>query len=147
MLADINPHSIARTNTHGQFVLCNRTRSLLSIKQRVHHSKLDSPMVPAVRSVMDFFEAVQAFQPDAQPLPQLPDDVSTRVMRKVIKGRILPGRVVQVYVTVGDRGTKLIVPLVGVTRRYAPVGQRLEMALSIKRRVGIEKSSVVAQAA
>jgi hypothetical protein len=47
-------------------------------------------MVPAVRAIVHFLEPVEPFQPDTQVLAQLPDDVSARVVRKMIERIGLP---------------------------------------------------------
>src|SRR5262245_34662376 len=86
--------------------LCLRNSAVfmthLLVKERIDHAELYAPVVAAVIAIVDFLEAVEAFEPDAQALAQLPDDVRARVVGGVIEGAGLSGSIVEVDITVSE---------------------------------------------
>src|SRR5437660_6773623 len=104
-------------------------------------------MIATVRAVLRFLEAIQSFQPNAQPSAQLPDQIRARVMREVIEIRRLAARVVQMRVAISEGRTELLAPAMCVTDRRAPVGQCHEVPRGSERGVTVGKPGVVSKAA
>src|SRR5262245_39659371 len=71
-----------------------------SIKQRVHHSRRDAPVVAAVHAVTGFLDAVESFEADTQAFAQLPDHIRAGILGRVIKRWRLPGGIVEVHIAV-----------------------------------------------
>src|SRR5690242_15645787 len=101
-------------------------------------------MVAAVHAILRGFETVEAFQADTQALAHLPDEIGAGVVAGVIKGGGLSGGVVEVDVAVTDRRTELLVPVMGKTERGTPIGQSLELAVTLESGVTVEEAGVIA---
>src|SRR5688572_18081121 len=113
-----------------------------SLKKRIHEPELNAEHAAAV-PVLLFLRSVQAFQAQAQPLPDLPDHVGARVVGLVVGRRILGLLVVDRDVAVRGRRSPLLVPGVREARHDRHDRDRLQVSVPVERRVAVDE--VVAQ--